>query len=103
MTTFNDLPVAVIDVTYHEPALDYGEVDSVIFYNTITGGTIPTADGQPFFSIYENIGTTSTKSTDSIYKVYVSVFVTCINFAFRSHFHSLSLSLVAIYVCRKIK
>jgi hypothetical protein len=78
MTTFNDLPVAVIDVTYHEPALDYGEVDSVIFYNTITGGTIPTADGQPFFSIYENLGTTSTKSTDSIYKVYVSVFVACI-------------------------
>lgn len=72
MTTIDNDPVAMIDVTYHEPGLDYGEVDSLMFFNTVTGEVVPTVDGHLFFSFYESVGTTSTTASDSIYKIFVS-------------------------------
>jgi hypothetical protein len=69
MTTYDDTVYAIVDVTYHEPGLDFAEVDSVIFFNPLTGDVMPTKDGDMFFSYYQHVGTTSTDTADSIYNI----------------------------------
>lgn len=71
MVDIDDHAIALIAITYHEPGLDYAQVEAVVYYNTTSSTAIPTMDGQGFFSFYQNIGTLSTDSADSIYKIAV--------------------------------
>jgi len=69
ITSIDNTVYAMIDVTYHEPDLEFSEVDSVVFFDPHNGTILPTADGENFFSFYQHLGTTSTTTSDSIYKI----------------------------------
>lgn len=70
MTTIDGVDAAIIDVVYTDPLLSSMKVDAVVLLNPATGDIIQTADGDDFFSWYRTLGTTSTTSTDSIYKIF---------------------------------
>lgn len=73
MSELEGSTVAMLDITYLEPDLGGAQVEGVAVFNLDTGELIPTKDGQPFFSYYHNIGTTSEDSQDSIYKIKYSM------------------------------
>jgi hypothetical protein len=69
MADINDSIIAMLAITYHEPALDYSEVEAVLFYDTTTSSVMKTKDGDAFFSFYQKIGTLSTETNDGIYNI----------------------------------
>lgn len=74
--------ISMMAITYHEPGLNYSEVEAVMYFNTTSNSPMKTKDGLSFFSFYENIGTLSTTASDSIYKIMVKTTVSCFPFLF---------------------
>ena len=54
--------------------LNKAKVDVIVAISMETGKLIPTLGGKPYFSFWEELGTTSTNPSDSVYKVFLSYF-----------------------------
>jgi hypothetical protein len=52
-----------------DAALNAAKVDVVVAISMVTGAIVYTQAGDPYFSLWEQLGTTSTNPSDSVYKV----------------------------------
>lgn len=69
MTQVAGRTAALICVAYTEPSLNGAIVDAVVMADAATGSALPTADGDPFFSWFDTLGTLSTDAADGIFNI----------------------------------
>jgi len=67
---FEGETVALCMAQFEEDAdLNKAKTDVVVAISMDTGNIVPTLAGKPYFSLWDELGTTSTIPSDSVYKV----------------------------------